>query len=95
MEEAQEEPIEKGSYFEDAWVGTTSSNSYAKEARGESRELQNEEYLKKITKLTSELEVSKIMEIHLKREKNMYKENNNNIFKEKKKLNKQIKNLET
>ena len=47
-EEAREEPIEKGSYFEDSWVGATSSNSYAKEAREESRELHNEEYLKKI-----------------------------------------------
>lgn len=48
-EEAQEEPIEKGSYFEDSWVGATSYHSYAKKAREESKELHNEEYLKKIT----------------------------------------------
>jgi len=34
-EEVQEEPIEKDSYFEDAWVGATSSHSYAKETREE------------------------------------------------------------
>lgn len=94
-EEAREEAIEKCSYFEDAWVGATTYHSYAKEAREESRELHIKEYLKKIEELTSELEDRKIMEKHLKRENKMYKENNNNIVQENKKLNKQIKKLET
>ena len=65
------EPIEKYSYFEGACVRATSSHSYAKETKEESKELHNEVYLKKITNLTSELEDSMIMERHLKKEKNV------------------------
>lgn len=93
--EVQEDPIEKDSYFWDALAGVTSSHSYAKNTREESKELHSEVYLKKITELTSELEDSKIMERYLKKENKMYTENKNNITKENKKLSKQIKNLET
>jgi len=57
--------------------------------------MHSEVYLKKITELTSELEDNKIMERHLKKENKMYKENNNDIIKDNKKLRKNIKNLET
>ena len=46
--DVQEEPLERDSYFENAWVGATSSQSFSKETIGEERELHKEEQLKNI-----------------------------------------------
>lgn len=86
--EVYEEPLENDSYFDNVEVGAT---SYAKDTREKEREL----HLNKIKELTKKLEVSRIIERNLKKEKKMYKKNNERMIKENEKLNEKIGKLET
>ena len=47
-------------------------------------------HLNKIKELTETLEVSRILERHLKKENKMYKKNNESVIKENEKLNEKI-----
>jgi len=77
----EQEALEKDSYYDDA---TTTSSIKT------TQELEKEINLGKIRELTDQLEISKILEKHLKEENQASKKNNARLFKENERLNEEI-----
>ena len=88
QQEVYENLVERDSYFDNDEIEAT---SVAKDTKEEEKD----QKLSRIKELTGNLEVSRIMKRHLKRENETYKTNNEKLIKENEKLSEEVGKLKS